>query len=135
MAKQCRRHSVRHTLPVEAHEAALLRLVDGVNADPAIEGILVQLPLPEPLGPRKDVDGLNVVGFGQGDVTMFCCEWAWIRRCCTNKSAISYSCHRFLPERIARAGWLYWWVPLSLRLVEEKLLERGIIASYETICR
>ncbi|NEI67931.1 IS6 family transposase, partial [Rhizobium leguminosarum] len=35
----------------------------------------------------------------------------------------------------ARAVWLYFRFPLSLRLVEEMLLERGIVVSYETIRR
>src|SRR4051812_31727890 len=48
---------------------------------------------------------------------------------------ISYKRHRFPPEIIAHAVWLYFRFPLSLRLVEEMLLERGIIVSYETIRR
>ncbi|MBY3411506.1 IS6 family transposase [Rhizobium laguerreae] len=50
-------------------------------------------------------------------------------------SAISYKHHRFPPQIIARAVWLYFRFPLSLRLVEEMLLERGIVVSYETIRR
>ena len=41
--------------------------------------------------------------------------------------------HRFPPEIIARAVWLYFGFSLSLRLVEEMLLERGIVVSYETV--
>jgi putative transposase len=48
---------------------------------------------------------------------------------------ISYKNHRFPPQIIARAVWLYFRFPLSLRLVEEMLLERGIVVSYETIRR
>src|SRR5918999_1002485 len=48
---------------------------------------------------------------------------------------ISYKRHRFPPEIIAHAVWLYFRFPLSLRLVEEMLLERGIVVSYETIRR
>lgn len=48
---------------------------------------------------------------------------------------ISYKNHRFPPSIIARAVWLYFRFPLSLRLVEEMLLERGIVVSYETIRR
>jgi putative transposase len=47
----------------------------------------------------------------------------------------SYKRHRFPPEIIAHAVWLYFRFPLSLRLVEEMLLERGVIASYETVRR
>ncbi len=48
---------------------------------------------------------------------------------------ISYKRHRFSPEIIAHAVWLYFRFPLSLRLVEEMLLERGIVVSYETVRR
>ena len=43
---------------------------------------------------------------------------------------ISYKNHRFPPQIIAHAVWLYFRFPLSLRLVEEMLLERGIVVSY-----
>jgi putative transposase len=48
---------------------------------------------------------------------------------------VSYKRHRFPPEIIAHAVWLYFRFPLSLRLVEEMLLERGIVVSYETLRR
>ena len=48
---------------------------------------------------------------------------------------VSYKRHRFPPEIIAHAVWLYFRFPLSLRLIEEMLLERGIIVSYETVRR
>lgn len=50
-------------------------------------------------------------------------------------TAVSYKRHRFPPQIIAHAVWLYFRFPLSLRLVEELLLERGIVVSYETIRR
>lgn len=50
-------------------------------------------------------------------------------------SAISYKRHRFPQQIIAHAVWLYFRFPWSLRLVEELLLERGIVVSYETIRR
>jgi putative transposase len=49
--------------------------------------------------------------------------------------SVSYKRHRFPPEIIAHAVWPYFRFPLSLRLVEEMLLERGIVLSYETIRR
>jgi putative transposase len=49
--------------------------------------------------------------------------------------SVSYKRHRFPPEIIAHAIWLYFKFPLSLRLVEEMLLERGILVSYETVRR
>jgi methylenetetrahydrofolate dehydrogenase (NADP+)/methenyltetrahydrofolate cyclohydrolase len=67
-------HSVTDRLPAETTEAALIGLVRALNADPAIHGILVQLPLPkhisEPavlaaLDPDKDVDGLTVSSAGR----------------------------------------------------------------------
>ena len=48
---------------------------------------------------------------------------------------ISYQRHRFPPEIIVQVVWLYFRFPLSLRLVEEMLLERGIVVSYEKISR
>lgn len=52
-----------------------------------------------------------------------------------NPPTPSYKRHRFPPQIIAHAVWLYFRFPLSLRLVEEMLLERGIVLSYETIRR
>jgi putative transposase len=49
--------------------------------------------------------------------------------------SVSYKRHRFPPEIIARAVWLYFRCSLSLRLVEEMRLERGIVMSYETVWR
>jgi putative transposase len=48
---------------------------------------------------------------------------------------ISYKRHRFPSDIIAHALWLYFRFPLSLLLVKEMLLERGIVVSYETIRR
>jgi len=42
---------------------------------------------------------------------------------------------RFPPQIIAHAVWLYFRFPLSLRLVEEMLLGRGIVVTYETVRR
>jgi len=67
-------HSVQHTLPAETSEADLLALVAALNADPAIHGILVQLPLPahidttkvlETIDPAKDVDGFHPINVGR----------------------------------------------------------------------
>ena len=74
MAKQCGFNSVQHSLPEETTQEELEKLVAELNADPAIHGILVQLPLPKHLKsepviqsitPEKDVDGLNVVNAGK----------------------------------------------------------------------
>lgn len=67
-------HSRQITLPEATSEAELLGLIAGLNADPAIHGILVQLPLPgelsearviEAIHPSKDVDGLHPVNAGR----------------------------------------------------------------------
>jgi methylenetetrahydrofolate dehydrogenase (NADP+) / methenyltetrahydrofolate cyclohydrolase len=76
-------HSVTVRLPVETPEAELLATVDRLNADPEINGILVQLPLPKHINsekvlrridPSKDVDGFHPVNVGKlvtGDKTAF----------------------------------------------------------------
>ncbi len=65
---------VHHALPANTSEAALLDLVAALNADPAVDGILVQLPLPpqvraqaviEAIDPAKDVDGFHPVNAGR----------------------------------------------------------------------
>lgn len=65
--------SEQHTLPVSTGEADLLALVARLNADPGIDGILVQLPLPKgidtdrvllAIDPAKDVDGFHPINVG-----------------------------------------------------------------------
>jgi len=48
-------------------------------------------------------------------------------------AGISYTRHRFLPDVIRQAVWLYYRFTLSLRDVDEILAERGIDVSYETV--
>lgn len=48
---------------------------------------------------------------------------------------VSYKRHRFPPAIIAHSVWLHFRFPVSLRTVEEMLLERGIVVSYETVRR
>jgi len=66
--------SFEHKLPVETSEADLLALVDRLNADPTVDGVLVQLPLPPQIDsakvitridPDKDVDGFHPVNAGR----------------------------------------------------------------------
>jgi len=66
--------SFSHDLPVTTSQDALLTLVDRLNADPSVHGILVQLPLPkqidpdavtERIDPGKDVDGLHPYNIGR----------------------------------------------------------------------
>lgn len=65
--------SVEHLLPATAPEHELIALIDRLNEDPAIHGILVQLPLPDSMAsdrvlravsPDKDVDGFHPVNQG-----------------------------------------------------------------------
>ncbi|MCW5770568.1 MAG: bifunctional methylenetetrahydrofolate dehydrogenase/methenyltetrahydrofolate cyclohydrolase [Rhodospirillaceae bacterium] len=67
-------NSFEHRLSAGADEAELLELVRRLNADPAVHGILVQLPLPkqireaaviDAIDPAKDVDGFHVVNAGK----------------------------------------------------------------------
>ena len=73
-AKECGFHSVQHSLPEETGEEELVALVEELNADPAIHGILVQLPLPkhidegriiQTIDPDKDVDGFHFINVGR----------------------------------------------------------------------
>jgi methylenetetrahydrofolate dehydrogenase (NADP+)/methenyltetrahydrofolate cyclohydrolase len=73
LARECGFHSEQHNLSVEVGEEALLALIDRLNADPAIHGILVQVPLPKHIDtsrvlrridPRKDVDGFHPINAG-----------------------------------------------------------------------
>jgi methylenetetrahydrofolate dehydrogenase (NADP+)/methenyltetrahydrofolate cyclohydrolase len=66
-------HSVLERLPASTTEAELLALVDALNADPAVHGILVQFPVPKQISqehviarisPAKDVDGLHADSAG-----------------------------------------------------------------------
>ncbi len=66
-------HSYEHKLDAETDEATLLALIDNLNNDPQVHGILVQLPLPNHLNedlvinsidPAKDVDGFHISNVG-----------------------------------------------------------------------
>ena len=74
---QCREagiRSIEHRLPASSNEHALLALIDDLNADTDVHGILVQLPLPptidsskvlDRVAPAKDVDGFHPVNVGR----------------------------------------------------------------------
>ena len=76
-------HSTTHVLPVGTPEKDLLKLINELNADPVIHGILVQAPLPPQINvstifsavsPNKDVDGFHPINVGKlliGDPTGF----------------------------------------------------------------
>jgi len=70
----CGMESFEHRLPADTPESGLLALVERLNADPAIDGILVQLPLPPhideqkviaAINPDKDVDGFHTLSVGR----------------------------------------------------------------------
>lgn len=74
--QQCQRvgmHSVDHDLPEDCSESAVLALIDKLNTDPEVDGILIQLPLPKTINPhtiinridpKKDVDGFHPFNMG-----------------------------------------------------------------------
>lgn len=74
VAKECGFASLQHTFPAATTQDELAALIETLNADRTIHGILVQLPLPKHLDseaiiqlilPEKDVDGLSVVNAGK----------------------------------------------------------------------
>src|SRR5580704_18378740 len=88
-AQACGFHSVQHDLAATASEAELLALLEQLNADPAIHGILLQLPLPgrldpgrviEAIAPGKDVDGLHPVNSGRLAVAIWHARSCHVRR-------------------------------------------------------
>jgi len=88
--------SFAYDLPATTSEAEVLALVDKLNADPSVNGVLVQLPLPkhiaserviERIDPRKDVDGFHPYNIGRLVLKMP------ILRPCT-----PYGCMRLLKE-------------------------------------
>jgi methylenetetrahydrofolate dehydrogenase (NADP+)/methenyltetrahydrofolate cyclohydrolase len=73
-AEACGFNSVQHTLAEDVPQADVLQLINELNNDDAIHGILVQLPLPDHLdeqsitqavAPSKDVDGFHFVNIGK----------------------------------------------------------------------
>jgi methylenetetrahydrofolate dehydrogenase (NADP+)/methenyltetrahydrofolate cyclohydrolase len=73
-AEECGFRSLRHVLPESTPQAAVLDLIDQLNHDPDIHGILVQLPLPghlheqtitQSISPAKDVDGFHFINIGK----------------------------------------------------------------------
>ena len=73
-AEACGFHSVQHSLAEDTSQEDVLELIDALNNDEAIHGILVQLPLPghldeqtitQSISPAKDVDGFHFVNIGK----------------------------------------------------------------------
>ena len=89
-------------LPADTSEAELFALVDRLNADPAVHGILVQLPLPphvnaaaliDRIDPRKDVDGFSAINLGHLALRRFGL------RPCTPKGVMTLLGHTDRPVR------------------------------------
>lgn len=82
---ECGMNSIEHRLDASTPEAELLELIDRLNADSQVHGILVQLPLPghidpkliiESIDPTKDVDGFHPINVGRlstGDKGLVSC--------------------------------------------------------------
>ena len=73
-AEACGFHSVQHTLAENTEQSVVLGLIEELNNDDSIHGILVQLPLPSHLdeqmvtqavAPTKDVDGFHFINIGK----------------------------------------------------------------------
>jgi methylenetetrahydrofolate dehydrogenase (NADP+)/methenyltetrahydrofolate cyclohydrolase len=88
--------SFAHDLPADTPEADVLALIDRLNADAAVSGILVQLPLPrhidpakivERIDPRKDVDGFHPYNVGR-----------LVQKTPTLRPCTPYGCMRLLAE-------------------------------------
>ena len=84
-AEACGFNSVQHTLPADASQEEVLRLIRELNEDPTVHGILVQLPLPSHIDeqkitqsilPGKDVDGFHFQNIGM--LTAGCLEGAFV---------------------------------------------------------
>jgi len=93
-------HSEVHALPESCSEAELLALIDALNADARIDGILVQLPLPpqiapaaviERILPSKDVDGFHPYNLGRLALRMP------LLRPCTPKGVMTLLAHTGRP--------------------------------------
>jgi methylenetetrahydrofolate dehydrogenase (NADP+)/methenyltetrahydrofolate cyclohydrolase len=100
--KQVAFESFDFDLPADTSEADLFALVDRLNADPAVHGILVQLPLPphvnaaaliDRIDPRKDVDGFSAVNLGNLALRRFGL------RPCTPKGVMTLLGHTDRPVR------------------------------------
>ena len=100
--KQVGFESFDFDLPAETSQAELFALVDRLNADPAVHGILVQLPLPphvnaaaliDRIDPRKDVDGFSAINLGHLALRRFGL------RPCTPKGVMTLLGHTDRPVR------------------------------------
>ena len=98
--------SIDHDLPADTPQDALYQLIDRLNADPAVHGILVQLPLPpqidatrliQRIDPAKDVDGFHAENVGR-----LALRQPGLRPC-TPKGVMTLLAHTDRPVRGKRA--------------------------------
>jgi methylenetetrahydrofolate dehydrogenase (NADP+)/methenyltetrahydrofolate cyclohydrolase len=98
--------SIDHDLPATTPEVDLFALIDRLNADPAVDGILVQLPLPphidatsliQRIDPDKDVDGFHAANVGR-----LALRQPGLRPC-TPKGVMTLLAHTDRPVRGKRA--------------------------------
>jgi methylenetetrahydrofolate dehydrogenase (NADP+)/methenyltetrahydrofolate cyclohydrolase len=98
--------SVAHDLPADTTQDALDALIAQLNADPVIDGILVQLPLPgqldarrviEAIDPAKDVDGFHPYNIGR------LAQRIPLLRPCTPAGVMALLAHYDIPVRTRRA--------------------------------
>jgi methylenetetrahydrofolate dehydrogenase (NADP+)/methenyltetrahydrofolate cyclohydrolase len=98
--------SIDHDLPATTPQAELFALIDRLNADPAVDGILVQLPLPphidatsliQRIDPDKDVDGFHAANVGR-----LALRQPGLRPC-TPKGVMTLLAHTDRPVRGKRA--------------------------------
>ncbi|MGA9422216.1 MAG: bifunctional methylenetetrahydrofolate dehydrogenase/methenyltetrahydrofolate cyclohydrolase FolD [Rhodanobacteraceae bacterium] len=94
--------SLDYDLPIDTTQSGLYALIDKLNADPSVHGILVQLPLPpgmdtnaliDRIDPRKDVDGFNATNLGHLALRRFGL------RPCTPKGVMTLLGHTDRPVR------------------------------------
>ncbi|CBI75919.1 methylenetetrahydrofolate dehydrogenase (NADP+) / methenyltetrahydrofolate cyclohydrolase [Bartonella clarridgeiae 73] len=79
-AEECGFLSIKHVMSKETQEKELLKLIETLNSDPKIHGILVQLPLPahintnnitQTIAVHKDVDGFHYINIGKLTANVF----------------------------------------------------------------
>ena len=123
------------TRPADLSEAELLALIAELNADPAVDGILVQLPLPahvddgaviRAIDPAKDVDGFHPENVGRlvlGDDTLEPCTPAGIVEMLTRSGVVTSGAHAVVVGRSNIVG----------KPMASLLLRRGLDATV-TVC-
>jgi len=92
--------SFQHRLPFETGQDELLNLIERLNRDPRVNGILVQLPLPDridegkiinAIDPEKDVDGFHPVNVGRlmlGEEGFLPCTPWGLWNCCSGAGTL-----------------------------------------------